>query len=37
MPKAILVALALALLAACSSQDGPILSEVVFEPAPATP
>jgi len=35
MPKAILVALALALLAACSSHDGPILREVVFEPAPA--
>ena len=36
MPKAILAAVAaLALLAACSSREGPILSEVVFEPAAA--
>jgi hypothetical protein len=33
MPKAILAALALALLAACSTNDGPVLREVVFEPA----
>ncbi len=33
MPKAILAALALALLAACSANDGPVLREVVFEPA----
>jgi hypothetical protein len=34
MPKAILAALALALLAGCSTNDGPVLREVVFEPAP---
>jgi hypothetical protein len=32
MPKAILAVLALALLAACSTDDGPVLREVVFEP-----
>jgi uncharacterized lipoprotein len=36
MPKAILAALAVALLAACSTNDGPVLREVVFKPtAPA--
>ena len=35
MPKALLAVLALALLAACSNDDGPILREVV--PAQATP
>ena len=37
MPKAILAALALALLAACSANDGPVLREVVFDRPPPHP